>query len=226
MRPSPGHAPWGPGDGAQTQSWRADGTEPQDAPVWGRPASNSGHGVAESPWQAPEYGPATGQTPAWQSSFGQAPSQTAPRGTRLGAALLDGLILGVPTMALVFIALSMMVAAVPSTTPSAQRADLTGLLIVVVSLTAWLLPMIGSLVYFGYFEGMRGASLGKRMCGLKVVHAGTGEPIGFWQAVVRRVVLDLAASVLLLGYLSIFFDSSGQDRGWHDMAADSRVVKA
>ena len=77
--------------------------------------------------------------------------------------------------------------------------------------------------------GARGTSPGKASVGLRVVHDGSGTPIGVGRAVLRTLVLVLASVPTFgLGLASLAWtavaDPSHQRRGWHDHLARSVVV--
>lgn len=69
-----------------------------------------------------------------------------------------------------------------------------------------------------------GQTLGKKICGVRVVDAATGGPIGIGKALVRTLVKDILSPILLLGYLWAIWDSRKQT--WHDKLAGTIVVKA
>lgn len=214
-----GEQHWQQGQYGQ-QNWQHGG--PQDGPRWGQPVERADLGG--SPWQAPSYG---ATAPPWLSAYGQGGPRTAPRGSRVGAEVLDLFILGIPLMLLIFVPVLAISAAVGPSTGARSTGMTSGdVALFIALLGVWFWPAVAPAIYYGYFDGVRGATPGKRICGLRVVGIHTGAPIGFWRTVLRRLVLGLTSSAFLLGYFSILFDSSGQDRGWHDMVADSRVVQA
>ena len=61
---------------------------------------------------------------------------------------------------------------------------------------------------------------------MRVVDERTGQRLSFGRALGREIVLMLSALVCLLGYFSLFFDSFGLNRGWHDKAVHSRVIRS
>ena len=89
------------------------------------------------------------------------------------------------------------------------------------------LDIIIYLLPVAYFTAMtlsQGATLGKMLLKLKVVSA-DGEPLGFWQVLLRELVgRYLSAAILLIGYLMAIPDA--QKRALHDRIADTRVVYA
>ena len=73
--------------------------------------------------------------------------------------------------------------------------------------------------------GRLGQTVGRRVLGIQVVDHVNGGPIGVGRAVFRVFVFALMGLPFYLGYLSYFFDGSGEHRAWHDKAADDRVVR-
>ena len=195
------------------------GLIPPNQPPQDQPGYSAFPPMGDNVWQQPQYD----RVPQWQANYGQGgfgqQMVTAPRLPRLGSYLIDLLILTIPSM-LVFIPLSAMTAYTGDPYTGSATPGMGALLLIYVVLPAL------SYVYYGYFGGMQGATIGQRALGLKVVGDSTGEPIGFWWYVLRMLVLSITSSFCLLGYLSIFFDSSGKDRGWHDFAGRSRVIRA
>lgn len=87
------------------------------------------------------------------------------------------------------------------------------------SLLAGLLGLI-------YYVGLtaQGATLGKRVFGLKVVQE-DGSPPGFGRALLRQTVgYWISSAVFYLGFLWIAFDD--QKQGWHDKISQTYVVRA
>ena len=77
--------------------------------------------------------------------------------------------------------------------------------------------------------GVSGTSPGKAMTGLRVVHHGTGTPIGVGPALLRSLVLGVAGlptfgiGVATLAWTSVE-DRGRQRRGWHDHLTNTVVV--
>jgi uncharacterized RDD family membrane protein YckC len=77
--------------------------------------------------------------------------------------------------------------------------------------------------------GVSGNTPGKAMVGLRVVHQGTGTPIGIGRSLLRSGVLALASvPTFALGLATLAWtaveDRGRQRRGWHDHVAHSVVV--
>jgi len=118
-------------------------------------------------------------------------------GRRLGAVLVDGLIVGAAGGLLGLLA-----------------PDSGGVQALVV---------LGSVLYYVLFIGVRGQTPGKMALGIKVVGPDGGPP-GAVRAFVREVVGKFLSSLILcLGYLWMLWDEKRQC--WHDKLADTVVVR-
>ncbi|MEW5935112.1 MAG: RDD family protein [Bacillota bacterium] len=119
-------------------------------------------------------------------------------GRRLGAAVLDGLIVGV---------------AVNLLTLLAPDSDV-----------ALVLVNLGSVMYYVLFTGLRGQTPGKMALGIRVVGPDGGPP-GAVRGFVREVIGKFfSALVLCVGYLWMLWDPKRQC--WHDKLAGTVVVRA
>lgn len=88
----------------------------------------------------------------------------------------------------------------------------------------YLAILAGFLWYIAEFEGRRGATIGRRALGTKVVRMGTDEPIGAGRAIGRYFGRIISGIPCYLGYLWMLWDDKSQT--WHDKMADAQVVKA
>ena len=82
---------------------------------------------------------------------------------------------------------------------------------------------------FAAVLGVLGTSPGKALAGLRVVHHGTGTPIGLVPALIRTLVLGAATIPTFgLGLATLaqtaVSDPTRQRRGWHDRITDGIVV--
>jgi uncharacterized RDD family membrane protein YckC len=85
------------------------------------------------------------------------------------------------------------------------------------------LILLAAAAYFALLEGGRsGQTLGKRACGIRVVDARVGAPIGPGRGLIRWLGRWVSFSVFLLGYLWMLWDPEKQT--WHDKMARSVVV--
>lgn len=114
---------------------------------------------------------------------------------RFVAALIDGLIVGIPL----------------------------GVLENALNQTGYLLGLLVAMAYFTYFEGgPSGQGYGKRAMGICVVDIDTGGPIGYGRGLIRYLGRGVSAIVFYIGYLSILWDREKQC--WHDKFARDVVV--
>ena len=115
---------------------------------------------------------------------------------RLGAALIDGILLAI----------------------------VGGVINVIIGRTGGgVVGLVLGIAYFGYLEGSNsGQTLGKRALGIRVIDFNTGGPIGFGRAVIRYFARILSAIACFLGYLWMLWDKEKQC--WHDKLATDVVV--
>jgi uncharacterized RDD family membrane protein YckC len=78
------------------------------------------------------------------------------------------------------------------------------------------------LVYYTYFEGSSGQTVGKKALGIRVIDLSGGGPIGYGRAFIRYIGRFVSAIVIFLGYLWMLWDKEKQT--WHDKFANSVVV--
>jgi uncharacterized RDD family membrane protein YckC len=96
-----------------------------------------------------------------------------------------------------------------------------------VAVTAAAVVVIG--VGFSVLLGMMGVSPGKAMLGLRVVHLGSGTPIGVLPALLRSLIVGASAlptfgiGLATLAWTALM-DPGRQRRGWHDVVTSSIVV--
>jgi uncharacterized RDD family membrane protein YckC len=115
---------------------------------------------------------------------------------RLGAALLDGILLGIVTGVIEAIV----------------GRNLGGLVSLAIGIA-----------YYGYLEGGEtGQTLGKKALGIRVLDLRGGGSIGFSRGVIRYFARILSALPIFLGYFWMLWDSENQT--WHDKLAGSVVV--
>jgi uncharacterized RDD family membrane protein YckC len=98
---------------------------------------------------------------------------------------------------------------------------------------AGFLVIVGVLLLVGLglavAQGLTGTSPGKAALGLRVVHVGTGTPIGVLRAIQRALILGVATlptcglGVTTLAWTAVT-DPGRMRRGWHDLVTSSVVV--
>jgi uncharacterized RDD family membrane protein YckC/CHAT domain-containing protein len=84
--------------------------------------------------------------------------------------------------------------------------------------------LVGALLYYVAFEGRWGGALGKRLCGLRVEDADSGQPIGYRRAFTRTCGLYVSWITVFLAYLPMLNDPRKQS--WYDKRAKAVVVMA
>jgi uncharacterized RDD family membrane protein YckC len=217
--PAPGPQAPPPGPQAPAPGPQAPPPPPQGPPGYAPPAPES----------APGYGgpvpPGGWQQPIARQESGWVGRPLASWGSRLGAYLIDFLILLIPVVLLAIVLFG-----------GAAEADSfwgwvgASILYALLFGAAWLLyaPLLMMR------EGERnGQTLGKQMVGIRVVRD-SGEPFGFGWGAYREVVLKqlavgIASSIIpfipwFLNYFWPLWDD--QNRALHDMAASTHVIKA
>ncbi len=107
---------------------------------------------------------------------------------RFGAAVIDSLIIGVVSGVLRF---------------------------AVGQIISSLIGLVLSFAYFGFFEGgPSGQTPGKKVCGIRVVRAADGGPLGWSTALLRHLCSYVSAIPCGLGYFWMLWDKEKQT--WHD----------
>jgi uncharacterized RDD family membrane protein YckC len=132
---------------------------------------------------------------------------------RAGAALLDGLLLSIPTGIIGVIVGSSQFNAGVSYGYSPGSEALANLVNTVIGV-----------LYYGYMEGVRGQTLGKMALGIRVMDADSGAVIGLGRGIGRYFARILSAIALGIGYLWMLWDPRKQC--WHDKLVRSIVVSS
>ena len=143
----------------------------------------------------------------------------ADRAARLGAAMLDGLVV------MVLVVVPFMVGAMLGGVLAAS--DTTGFAVMVISGPA--LGLTGFAVWcwltIGYVK-RNGQSIGKKLVGIKVVRTG-GTPVTLGRVFWRRNFLNSALGIIpIYGFLDVLFIFGESRQCVHDRIADTIVVKA
>jgi uncharacterized RDD family membrane protein YckC len=135
----------------------------------------------------------------------------AGRGARLGAYILDAVVLGfIPGIVLLFSGIGRG----PDASPSPIGLGLAGLF------------FLGVAVYQLWSLSVRGQTLGKKWLGIKIVKQ-DGSPVTFGSAVVMRALVPgLLGIVPGFGLIDILFIFRDDRRCIHDLIASTKVVTA
>jgi uncharacterized RDD family membrane protein YckC len=134
------------------------------------------------------------EAPDYSTTSGGVSSARAGFWIRFGASIVDGILLGIVNAIL--------------------HAALHG--------AGYGIGLVIDIVYFSYFEGGPGQTIGKRACGIRVVDAATGGPIGYTRGFLRYIGRIISTIPILLGYFWMLWD--GNKQTWHDKIANSVVV--
>lgn len=174
--------------------------------------------------------PPGGQVPppgGWAEPVGGQPPMFANFGQRLGAVLLDGLILGAPA-AILFIVL---IATLPRGEPELCRdfdgdlaicEPLSGGSIAILVLLGLAMVVFVVSYWWGELIGERGQTPGKKAVNIKVVGRATGQPVGMGKGIGRGFMSYVSSFLCYLGYFWMLWD--GNKQTWHDKVVDSIVI--
>jgi uncharacterized RDD family membrane protein YckC len=191
---------------SEGQPGRPEPDDPDDRPT--RPPDTLPGPTAPLP--ADRYAP----SPAMPPAGGPPPGALAGFWRRLAGALLDLLLVGI-----IASAIGALFGLDTFTQPADQgdrfriQANLTGPYILV------------ELVYFTYFHATSaGQSIGNKIMGIRVLDVAGGRPLPYVRAFTRALMSNVSALPCFLGYFWALWDRRQQT--WHDMVADSVVVKA
>ncbi|MEW9520558.1 RDD family protein [Streptomyces tubercidicus] len=172
------------------------------------------------------YGyPQQGAAPYGQPMPGM-PTGYASWGARLGAFLLDGLIIAAVPIILYIIAGVMTASSISSASPdysscpsgdytciqnaandSASSSTPAGAIIMIA--LAWLI-MVGGTFFLIAKEGSSGQTPGKKALGVKVIKETTGQPLGFGMTFVRYLCRYLNGLLCGIGWLWPLWDDKSQ----------------
>lgn len=143
------------------------------------------------------------------SSVGSAPK--AGFWIRFVALLIDGLIVGIPAVILLYLAAAL----------AGSSNGISGLVLLVYAL--WIVAAIAYYIYF--WTQPAGQTIGMKAMHIRVVKT-DGSPLTVGSAVVRYIGMLVNSIIfgLPIGWIWAAFDSNKQ--GWHDKMAGTYVVKA
>lgn len=162
-----------------------------------------------NPYQAPD---AHIQVPA------ETAGELASRGSRFGAAMIDGII------SLIFVVPLMLVFGIWAAMTAGQEPSLSAMTGYVVS------AMTAYLLINGYLLHSRGQSVGKKLMGIRIVDMQGNNPglvkLFFVRYVAMSLVWMLPLVGGLLGLIDVLMIFKGDRRCGHDMVAGTQVVNA
>lgn len=176
----------------------------------------------------------TTPAPTWPTPaepVGPAPGvRFAGHGARLGAYVIDAIIVGTVTTLLLFVIMIPLIRALVDAVGSdgnIDRGELGGLLAAVgpsvaFSILGVLVIGVFALLYFPFFWARGGATPGMKVAGIRVVNDRDGTRVGWSAALLRLVGWWVSGVVFYLGFVWILVDS--RRRGWHDLIAGTCVI--
>jgi uncharacterized RDD family membrane protein YckC len=116
-------------------------------------------------------------------------------GQRLGAALIDGILIGI----------------------------VAGILQATIHSVGSFIALAIGVAYYGWLEGSAsGQTIGKRALNIRVYDFREGGPIGSGRAILRYFARIISTIPCLLGYFWMLWD--GEKQTWHDKIASTVVV--
>lgn len=206
----------------------------QPQPEYGQQPAYGQQQYGQQPgYGQPQYGqqPGYGQPQYGQSQYGYGPPpgvQYGSMGRRLGARLLDGVIIGIPLAVVAFVLIG---GALSQTKTDPVTGQITGGEGVAMGsfLGFYAIVFVVSIGYEITMIAVRGATLGKQILGLRVLREADGQVPG-WGPAFLRWLIPVAGGLLcgvgqILVWLSPFFDGTGRRQGWHDKVAKTVVVQ-
>ncbi len=186
-------------------------------------------------FEVPAYGapPPTGGDHSHGASNAQQ-GVLAGFGARLGASVLDGilltLVLGVVAAALARVVASRWETVIepckanPETTLCEFPTDSSMVSLLIAVAVFLVVTTLVGILYHALMIAKSGQTPGRRVLGIKVVSAETGQPPSFGKSLLRWITSGISFMVCGLGYLWMLWDS--QNQTWHDKVATTVVVRA
>jgi uncharacterized RDD family membrane protein YckC len=172
----------------------------------------AGYGYPQQPTQPMQpYG--VGIPP--QAGYGGGMPPLAHWGLRVGAYLIDMLIVTVPYLLLVMIGGSL--AASSTSADSAEGG--AGIVVVLLGL-AWILA---SSLWLIHKEGSTGQTPGKKAAGIRVLREADGQLLGFGRAFLRKLAHFVDGAACYIGYLWPLWDDKKQT--FADKICSTVVIK-
>lgn len=140
------------------------------------------------------------------------PYNLAGLGLRIGAFLLDIIILFVVTTLTLWVGFSL-----GSIVFNIREENFVNVIV-----PLYLILFFLSTTYFVFLQGFSGKTIGKLLFGIRVIRT-DGESIGFWDALIRWVGYFISLIFIFIGFIWAIFDPKRQ--ALHDKFAETYVVK-
>ncbi|MFC1433162.1 RDD family protein [Streptacidiphilus sp. N1-3] len=190
-------------------------------------AQQPGYGYPQQP-PAPQAGYGGYQTDPYGQQAGYGQGAYASWGARVGAYLLDGLIIGVVPIILYIIAGVAFASSVhtttdaygyPTTTTSGGAAGIAVIFYLLGAAVAF-----AGVLYVCYKEGTTGQSPGKKILNIRLVREADGQVLGFGMAFVRKLAHILDSITCYVGFLWPLWDDKAQT--FADKVMNTVVVRS
>jgi uncharacterized RDD family membrane protein YckC len=153
--------------------------------------------------------------PSWNAAPAGQPTGYGGFWIRFVAYIIDGFLLNIVFWILATIVGVRLIPADPAKVDPAEFMAEMGKFQIAALIVTWL--------YFALMESSaRGATVGKMVCGLRVVDE-QGNRISFGRATGRFFAKFISSLILMIGYLMVAF--TDRKRGLHDIIAGTLVVK-
>src|SRR4030066_248912 len=152
------------------------------------------------------------ESPAFAENEEILPYNLAGLGLRIGAFLLDIIILFVVTTLTLWVGFSL-----GSIVFNIREENFINVIV-----PLYLILFFLSTTYFVFLQGFSGKTIGKMLFGIRVIRT-DGESIGFWDALIRWVGYFISLIFIFIGFIWAVFDPKRQ--AWHDKFAETYVVK-
>ena len=193
--------------------------------------SNCGQEIYQNETQCRHCGrvtaPPVAPPPQAYAHYPQQPQYPlAPHGARIGAYLLDGLfasLFAIPAIVILVVVVMSAMRDGPEFEPN--RAEIQTMLVGMN--LVFLVALLPSLYYSFCKDGFKGgASWGKRICGLRVVHLETAQPCTKGRSVLRQILnfVNCYGVFTLVDIIMVFANS--QHRRLGDLIAGTMVIPA
>ncbi|HYC86510.1 MAG TPA: RDD family protein [Chryseosolibacter sp.] len=148
---------------------------------------------------------------------------------RLGAIIIDGIIIGILQSVVITPILAMvgfgMAADIQNAGGDVSEAEAMGMIagIMAAAMGAWLTAMVVGILYYSILESSKfQGTVGKMAVGIKVTDM-NGDRISFGKALLRSIGRQISGLILFIGYLMAAFTEKKQ--ALHDMIAGTLVLK-
>ena len=181
--------------------------------------------MTDNPYAAPQTAPQP-EVPTYE----RAPAQLASRWARLGASILDGLIIFLLFIPLLFVAFA--AGLMPGVENLADFMENIGSAeqSMIANIVSTLIGVVIYLAINGYLLISSGQSLGKKILGIQIVDRNSGQLLPASRVIgLRYLLVTLITQIPLIGgvfgLVDVLFIFRADKRCIHDLIANSCVIK-